>query len=553
VQHYIQVRCAAELRSRPGAASAVVQCAVWDDGHRARARCVYASSSVGCIFLRPSLKDARRRDSMDDGMIGDVVTNSSNATGCCACPDDDGDFLKAFSQQWFIFAGCALGCITTAALAAGLTMGMVGLDPFHLSVIMQAEMDDTSCSDSRRTLASKKKAASSLIDLVSRHHWLLVTLLLCNAAANEALPLFLDQLVPSWLAVTLSVTFVLLFGEIIPSALFTGPSQMLVSSYFVKPVWLLMFTLAPLGWPIAKILDLVFGEEHVEGYMRAEIKAIVGMHRSGEDDTAHGTGAQSKAAHMLRLGGLTDDEVTIMQGVFECGSLRARDCMVPFSSPNLYMLEAAAVLDEHLMADILASGHSRVPVYKGQRRNVIGLLLVKRLIPVNPADKRRVGEFVFRAPIVIAPETSLLDCLNMFQKRRTHMALVSSQVDALSAILASQSSMTLHSERPDLMPPDIAIEGLLTVEDVMEKLIQEDIEDETDSSIAKTISEISPRLRRLRELAQRAQMLSSATNRMRSTKATLGRTRSNTGEASLATSLMGDHEARLDTSASVNY
>jgi hypothetical protein len=141
----------------------------------------------------------------------------------------------------------------------------------------------------------------------------------------------------------------------------------------------------------------------------------------------------------------------------------------------------------------------------------------------------------------------------MFQKRRTHMALVSSQVDALSAILASQSSMTLHSERPDLMPPDIAIEGLLTVEDVMEKLIQEDIEDETDSSIAKTISEISPRLRRLRELAQRAQMLSSATNRMRSTKATLGRTRSNTGEASLATSLMGDHEARLDTSASVNY
>lgn len=72
--------------------------------------------------------------------------------------------------------------------------------------------------------------------VVNNHHWLLVTLLLCNAIANEALPLFLDKLVPAWLAVVLSVSFVLLFGEIIPSALFTGPSQLRVSSYFAGPV-----------------------------------------------------------------------------------------------------------------------------------------------------------------------------------------------------------------------------------------------------------------------------------------------------------------------------
>ena len=44
----------------------------------------------------------------------------------------------------------------------------------------------------------------------------------CRTGANEALPLFLDKIVPSWLAIILSVTFVLFFGEIIPSSLFTG-------------------------------------------------------------------------------------------------------------------------------------------------------------------------------------------------------------------------------------------------------------------------------------------------------------------------------------------
>ena len=56
------------------------------------------------------------------------------------------------------------------------------------------------------------------------HHLLLVSLLLVNAAVNEALPIFLDSLVPSWLAIVLSVTLVLFFGEIIPSAIFTGQS-----------------------------------------------------------------------------------------------------------------------------------------------------------------------------------------------------------------------------------------------------------------------------------------------------------------------------------------
>jgi hypothetical protein len=58
-----------------------------------------------------------------------------------------------------------------------------------------------------------------------------VTLLLFNSLANEALPIFLAELVPGYVAVALSVTMILVFGEIIPSAVFTGRS-------FARQIWI---------------------------------------------------------------------------------------------------------------------------------------------------------------------------------------------------------------------------------------------------------------------------------------------------------------------------
>jgi hypothetical protein len=50
------------------------------------------------------------------------------------------------------------------------------------------------------------------VQLLSNHHFLLVTLVIWNAAAMEALPLFLDRLADPVTAVVLSVTVVLIFG-----------------------------------------------------------------------------------------------------------------------------------------------------------------------------------------------------------------------------------------------------------------------------------------------------------------------------------------------------
>lgn len=120
------------------------------------------------------------------------------------------DLLQPGSSAFYKTVALAMLCVTGAALAAGLTMGMVSLDPMGMEIIVKAEEKDQEDEEARQKLKADKAAAEKLLPLLHDHHRLLVTLLLMNSVANEALPLFLDKLVPSWLAVVLSVSLVLM-------------------------------------------------------------------------------------------------------------------------------------------------------------------------------------------------------------------------------------------------------------------------------------------------------------------------------------------------------
>ena len=99
-----------------------------------------------------------------------------------------------------------------AGLCSGLTIGMMSFDALNLDILILEGSDE------------EKVMASRILPLVTRHHLLLVTLLLANSLCMEALPLFLDKLVPEVMAIILSVSAVLIFGEVLPQAVFTGQS-----------------------------------------------------------------------------------------------------------------------------------------------------------------------------------------------------------------------------------------------------------------------------------------------------------------------------------------
>jgi metal transporter CNNM len=122
----------------------------------------------------------------------------------------------------------------------------------------------------------EKVQAKRVLPIIERHHLLLVSLMTWNATANEALPIFLDALVPGWLAIVLSVTIVLFVGEIIPAALLTGPNQLKLASTLVPLVYAVMAIFSPIAYPVSLLLDYILGHDHgLTIYSKTELATMV--------------------------------------------------------------------------------------------------------------------------------------------------------------------------------------------------------------------------------------------------------------------------------------
>jgi len=115
---------------------------------------------------------------------------------------------------------------------------------------------------SRTGTKLQKQQAAALRPFVKRHHLTLVTLLLANASANEMLPIFLDSILDPVMAIVLSVTAVLIFGEILPSAVFTGPNQVRMAAMMTPLLWFIVVLFYPISYPISRLLDVCLGEDH---------------------------------------------------------------------------------------------------------------------------------------------------------------------------------------------------------------------------------------------------------------------------------------------------
>lgn len=141
-----------------------------------------------------------------------------------------------------------------AGLFSGLTVGYLSIDDLILEL------------RSKNGTEEEKLYAEKVLPILAKRHWLLVTLLLMNAICMEALPIFLDKIVPEFLAIIISVSLVLLFGEIIPQAYCTGPSQVRIASRIAPLTKFLMYFTYPISYPIALLLDYLLGEHHKSRY-----------------------------------------------------------------------------------------------------------------------------------------------------------------------------------------------------------------------------------------------------------------------------------------------
>lgn len=153
---------------------------------------------------------------------------------------------------------------------------------------------------------------------------------------------------------------------------------------------------------------------------------------------------------------LTKDEVTIISAVLDLKEKKVSEIMTPIE--NVFTMSADTILNDDTVEEIFNSGFSRVPIYlPGEPTNFIGMLLVRVLISYDPEDCLPISHFPLATLPETSPNTSCLNILNYFQEGKSHMCVVSSEPGSSAGAL-----------------------GVLTLEDVIEELIGEEIVDESD-------------------------------------------------------------------------
>ncbi|NQT50011.1 DUF21 domain-containing protein [Candidatus Kuenenbacteria bacterium] len=309
--------------------------------------------------------------------------------------------------------------IGLSALFSGLTLGLLSLDRSELE----------------RKMSMGDKRAKKVYAVRKRGNLLLCTLLLGNVAVNSVLAIFLGNITSGVVAGFSATGLILIFGEIIPQAAFSRYALIIGA----KTAWLVkifIVFLFPICFPISWVLDKALGEELTTIYSKKELMKIVEEHEG------------------IKESEIDADENRIIKGALSFSDKNARQIMTPRTV--VFSLDVDKVFDKKLLNRIKGKGFNRIPVYEGSIDNPVGVLFVKDLIGIEMGTK--ISDVCNRQKFIeIAQDEPLDDLLNEFIKKKVHMAFVKDEYGSL--------------------------QGVVTLEDVIEEVFDIEILDETDKVV----------------------------------------------------------------------
>ncbi|XP_053623053.1 unextended protein-like isoform X2 [Plodia interpunctella] len=322
-------------------------------------------------------------------------------------------------------------CLTFSALFSGLNLGLMSLDRTELKIISNTGTEQ------------ERKYARAIMPVRDHGNYLLCSILLGNVAVNSTFTILLDELTSGLFAVIFSTLAIVLLGEITPQAICSRHGLMVGAKSIVVTKAVMALT-APLAFPVSKLLDYFLGEEIGSVYNRERLKELVKVTTDVND--------------------LDKDEVNIISGALELRKKTVSDVMTKLE--DVFMLPITSVLDFETMSEIVKSGYSRIPVFEGSRTNIVTVLFIKDLAFVDPDDNtplRTLCQY-YQNPCNFVFEDVTLDL--MFKQfkdgHKGHMAFVH----------------RINNEGEG--DPFYETIGLVTLEDVIEEMIQAEIVDETD-------------------------------------------------------------------------
>jgi len=282
-----------------------------------------------------------------------------------------------------------------------------------------------------------------VMDLLAKPRRLLATILIANNFVNvgvvilssvavsdlidmERLPAYMVFIIQ-----VLAITFIiLLIGEVLP--------KVYATSNPVKVAQLMSGPLLTLRWIFKPVSEtLVRSTTFIEKRYRK---------RSGQNISVDSLG---HALDLTNDASTTEEEQRILRGIVKFGNFEVRQVMRPRTEMVAFDKELNF---KGLLAAIVGSGFSRVPIYEGTPDRVIGVLYIKDVLP--HLDKSELDwHSLLRSPYFVPESKKLDDLLKEFQGEKVHLAVVVDEYGGTS--------------------------GIITLEDVIEEIVG-DITDEYD-------------------------------------------------------------------------
>lgn len=253
-------------------------------------------------------------------------------------------------------------------------------------------------------------------------------------------------------ATMVMTVLVLIFAEVMPKTYAIANPESL-ASVVARPMSLVMKVLSPIVMVV-----------------RAFVRAILRLFGLQTDPDANMFSVHEEIAGALTIGHesgtVEKEDRDRLLGALDLGNRSVEEIMKHRSEIQMIdaALDPAAILDA-----VLSSPHTRLPVYKGERENVVGVIHAKDVLRAihksaydgegDAADAVRDFDVMSVAmkPYFVPETTALDEQMRAFLKRRSHFALVVDEYGALR--------------------------GLITLEDIIEEIVGE-IADEHDTEAA---------------------------------------------------------------------
>lgn len=237
----------------------------------------------------------------------------------------------------------------------------------------------------------------------------------------------------------LITTMHIVFGELVPKSIAIRKSEA-TTLFIAYPLHLFYNVFRPFIWLMNALSS---------GFLR-----IIKINPASDQDIHSTEELQLLVKQSADSGEIEEENYEIIKNAFDFTDHTAKQIMIPRQNISSIDIEDTT---EEIIAQIMDSGYSRIPVYEGSIDNVVGIFYTKEIIREYIKSKGELNHDnlrgLMREAFFVVGSKKISDLLKVFQLKKQHMAIV---IDEFGGT-----------------------EGIITLEDILEELVGE-IQDEED-------------------------------------------------------------------------